>query len=131
MGNKALYEDLFGYFDKLGKFYVLVSIPRSEMIDAWRKVNKDQFEVMYDEFSENEKYDELREEAEASDYERENAILSEIDAKVMAETLKEIEYVLSRNYQSRDDWENLQREAIKNMLLKLSIMEVYITDVVS
>lgn len=128
VGNKALYEDLFGYFDKLGKFYVLVSIPRSEMIDAWRKVNKDQFEVMYDEFSENEKYDELREEAEASDYERENAILSKIDAEVMAETLKEIEYVLSRNYQSRDDWENLQREAIKNMLLKLSIMEVYITD---
>ena len=128
VGNKALYEDLFGYFDKLGKFYVLVSIPRSEMIDAWRKVNKDQFEVMYDEFSENEKYDELREEAEASDYERENAILSKIDAEVMAETLKEIEYVLSHNYQSRDDWENLQREAIKNMLLKLSIMEVYITD---
>ena len=128
VGNKALYEDLFGYFDKLGKFYVLVSIPRSEMIDVWRKVNKDQFEVMYDEFSENEKYDELREEAEASDYERENAILSKIDAEVMAETLKEIEYVLSRNYQSRVDWENLQREAIKNMLLKLSIMEVYITD---
>lgn len=128
VGNKALYEDLFGYFDKLGKFYVLVTIPRSEMVDAWRKVNKDQFEVMYDEFSENEKYDERREEAEASDYERENMILSQIDAEVMAETLKEIEYVLSRNYQSRDDWENLQREAIKNMLLKLSIMEVYITD---
>lgn len=128
VGNKTLYEDLFGYFDKLGKFYVLVTIPRFEMADAWRIVNKDQFEVMYDEFSENEKYDERREEAEASDYERENAILSEIDAKVMAETLKEIEYVLSRNYQSRDDWENLQREAIKNMLLKLSIMEVYITD---
>lgn len=128
VGNKALYEDLFGYFDKLGKFYVLVTIPRSEMVDAWRKVNKDQFEVMYDEFSENEKYDERREEAEASDYERENMILSQIDAEVMAETLKEIEYVLSRNYQSRVDWENLQREAIKNMLLKLSIMEVYITD---
>lgn len=128
VGNKALYEDLFGYFDKLGKFYVLVTIPRSEMVDAWRKVNKDQFEVMYDEFYEDEKYDELKEEAEASDYERENTILSQIDAEVMAKTLKEIEYVLSRNYQSRDDWENLQREAIKNMLLKLSIMEVYITD---
>lgn len=128
VGNKALYEDLFGYFDKLGKFYVLVTIPRSEMVDAWRKVNKDQFEVMYDEFYEDEKYDELKEEAEASDYERENTILSQIDAEVMAKTLKEIEYVLSRNYQSRVDWENLQREAIKNMLLKLSIMEVYITD---
>ncbi len=128
VGNKALYEDLFGYFDKLGKFYVLVTIPRSEMVDAWRKVNKDQFEVMYDEFYEDEKYDELKEEAEASDYERENTILSQIDAEVMAETLKEIEYILSRNYQSRVDWENLQREAIKNMLLKLSIMEVYITD---
>ena len=128
VGNKALYEDLFGYFDKLGKFYVLVTIPRSEMADAWRIVKKDQFDVMYDEFYEDEKYDELKEEAEASDYERENAILSKIDAEVMAKTLKEIEYVLSRNYQSRDDWENLQREAIKNMLLKLSIMEVYITD---
>lgn len=128
VGNKTLYEDLFGYFDKLGKFYVLVTIPRSEMADVWRIVKKDQFDVMYDEFKENEKYDELWEEAEASYPEEAIKIRSKIDAKVMAETLKEIEYVLSRNYQSRDDWENLQREAIKNMLLKLSIMEVYITD---
>ena len=39
LGNKIIYEELFKYFDNLGKFYVLVTIPRSEIIKAWKKLN--------------------------------------------------------------------------------------------
>ena len=127
-GNKALYEDLFGYFDKLGKFYVLVTIPRFEMINAWSKVNKQQYDVLCESIEEDEKYDDIKEEIENLCDESAAVVDAKLKASVAEEAAKVIKEKLSRNYQSRDDWENLQREAIKNMLLKLSIMEVYITD---
>lgn len=127
-GNKALYEDLFGYFDKLGKFYVLVTIPRFEMINAWSKVNKQQYDVLCESIEEDEKYDDIKEEIENLCDEDAAVVDAKLKASVAEEAAKVIKEKLSRNYQSRDDWENLQREAIKNMLLKLSIMEVYITD---
>lgn len=127
-GNKALYEDLFGYFDKLGKFYVLVTIPRFEMVNAWSKVNKQQYEVLCDSIEEDEKYDNIKEEIENLCDEDAAVFDAKLKASVAEEAAKVIKEKLSRNYQSRVDWENLQREAIKNMLLTLSIMEVYITD---
>lgn len=127
-GNKALYEDLFGYFDKLGKFYVLVTIPRFEMVNAWSKVNKQQYDVLCESIEEDEKYDDIKEEIENLCDESAAVVDAKLKASVAEEAAKVIKEKLSRNYQSRDDWENLQREAIKNMLLTLSIMEVYITD---
>lgn len=127
-GNKALYEDLFGYFDKLGKFYVLVTIPRFEMVNAWSKVNKQQYKVLCDSIEEDEKYDNIKEEIENLCDEDAAVFDAKLKASVAEEAAKVIKERLSRNYQSRVDWENLQREAIKNMLLTLSIMEVYITD---
>lgn len=127
-GNKALYEDLFGYFDKLGKFYVLVTIPRFEMVNAWSKVNKQQYEVLCDSIEEDEEYDNIKEEIENLCDEDAAVFDAKLKASVAEEAAKVIKEKLSRNYQSRVDWENLQREAIKNMLLTLSIMEVYITD---
>ena len=131
LGNKIIYEELFKYFDNLGKFYVLVTIPRSEIIKAWKKLNPKVAEEINKEITMREdRFYEWQEEIDAMNKDDPNKDIEEVDfeSKIEPKQNQQVEKILSKKGYSKSSWKSLQLEAIKNMLLTLSIMEVYITD---
>lgn len=131
LGNKTIYEELFKYFDKLGKFYVLVTIPRSEIIKAWKKLNpKVAKEINKEITMREERFYEWQEEIDAMNVDDPDKDIEEVDfeSKIEPKQNQQVEKILSKKGYSKSSWKSLQLEAIKNMLLTLSIMEVYITD---
>lgn len=130
LGNKIIYEELFKYFDNLGKFYVLVTIPRSEIIKAWKKLNPVVVDKITAEIMREERFYNWQEEIDAMNVDDPDKDIEEVDfeSNIEPKQNQQVEKILSKKGYSKSSWKSLQLEAIKNMLLTLSIMEVYITD---
>lgn len=131
LGNKTIYEELFKYFDKLGKFYVLVTIPRSEIIKAWKKLNTAVADKITAEITmREERFYNWQQEIDAMNVDDPDKDIEEVDfeSNIEPKQNQQVEKILSKKGYSKSSWKSLQLEAIKNMLLTLSIMEVYITD---
>ena len=73
---------------------------------------------------------EWQEEIDAMNKDDPNKDIEEVDfeSKIEPKQNQQVEKILSKKGYSKSSWKSLQLEAIKNMLLTLSIMEVYITD---